>query len=81
MLIDAPTIGLAPDRVEAMIECLRVLAGQGLPIVIAEENATAAIAIATSVVLMEAGQVRDAGSPDLLAGADISRAFLGGADQ
>jgi branched-chain amino acid transport system ATP-binding protein len=81
MLIDAPTIGLAPDRVEAMIECLRVLAGQGLPIVIAEENATAAIAIATSVVLMEAGQVRRAGSPDLLAGADISRAFLGGADQ
>ena len=76
MLIDAPTIGLAPERVEAMIECLRVLGSQGIPILMAEENAGAAMAIATSVVLIEAGQVLRAGSQELLEGADISRAFL-----
>jgi ABC-type branched-subunit amino acid transport system ATPase component len=81
MLIDAPTIGLAPERVEAMTECLRVLGSQGIPILMAEENAGAAMAIATSVVLIEAGHVLRAGSPGLLEGADISRAFLGGAEQ
>jgi ABC-type branched-subunit amino acid transport system ATPase component len=63
-----------------MTECLRVLGSQGIPILMAEENAGAAMAIATSVVLMEAGHVLRAGEPSLLEGADISRAFLGGAD-
>jgi branched-chain amino acid transport system ATP-binding protein len=57
LLLDEPSMGLAPLIVEAIFEALKVLNDRGITLLMVEQNATAALAIADRVVVMVTGKV------------------------
>ena len=79
LLLDEPTLGLAPIIVEEISHTLRTLAGQGMTILIAEQNAAMALAIADRAYVLETGRVALEGTGAELAGnAAVQRNYLGG---
>jgi len=80
MLIDEPSIGLSPLLVGETFEILQRLRGQGVSILMVEQNAKRALEISEFGVVLELGRVRMQGrSSDLLADPRIGQLFLGGA--
>ena len=61
LLIDEPSMGLAPLAVETIFKALRELNSNGLTILMVEQNAEAALSIADHAVVMVTGQVALAG--------------------
>jgi branched-chain amino acid transport system ATP-binding protein len=57
MLIDEPSLGLAPLVVDEMFAILRQLRDEGTTIVLVEQNTSMAVALADRVCLMQAGRV------------------------
>jgi branched-chain amino acid transport system ATP-binding protein len=79
LLLDEPTLGLAPIIVEEISRTIRTLAAQGMTILIAEQNAAMALAIADRAYVLETGRVALEGSGTELAGnAAVQRNYLGG---
>ncbi|MBN9064466.1 MAG: ABC transporter ATP-binding protein [Rhizobiales bacterium 65-9] len=70
LLLDEPSEGLAPVIVDQMAEALLRLKAQGLSMVLSEQNAEFAAAIADRAVLLEKGAVRFVGPLGDLASAD-----------
>ena len=80
MLIDEPSIGLSPLLVGETFEILQGLRGQGVSILMVEQNAKRALEISEFGVVLELGRVRMLGrSRDLLADPRVGQLFLGGA--
>ena len=79
MLLDEPSLGLAPLIVHEIFELLRKInRDQGTAILIAEQNATMALAIASHVYVLETGRVALAGSSEDLARDDrVRKSYLG----
>ncbi len=79
LIVDEPTLGLAPAIILTMEEMFRRLLDLGLTIVIAEQNAEFALKIAKSGVVISNGQVRFQGDVTTLRQGDaLRRAYLGG---
>jgi branched-chain amino acid transport system ATP-binding protein len=79
LLLDEPTLGLAPIIVEEISRTVRTLAAQGMTILIAEQNAAMALAVADRAYVLESGRVALEGSGAELAGdAAVQRNYLGG---
>ena len=79
LLLDEPTLGLAPIIVEEISRTIRTLAEGGMTILIAEQNAAMALAIADRAYVLETGRVALEGSGAELAGdAAVQRNYLGG---
>ena len=79
LLLDEPTLGLAPIIVEEISRTIRTLAAQGMTILIAEQNAGMALAIADRAYVLETGRVALEGTGAELAGNDaVQRNYLGG---
>ena len=79
LLLDEPTLGLAPIIVEEISRTIRTLAGQGMTILIAEQNAAMALGIADRGYVLETGRVALEGTGAELAGnAAVQRNYLGG---
>jgi len=57
LVLDEPTEGLAPTIVATIVEALRTLKGQGLTVLLVEQNAATAFAIADRVYVLEKGRV------------------------
>ncbi len=78
LLLDEPSIGLAPKLVEQVLQALRTLAGQGLAIGLVEQNVRAAMAVVDRLVLIERGRMVLEG-PAAAVGNDprIADAYLG----
>ena len=57
LILDEPTLGLAPLMVEKVFELVRTVAETGTSILIAEQNVTATLEAADRVYLMEAGRI------------------------
>ncbi len=77
VLLDEPSEGLAPKIVEDMGRAIRTLKGEGLSILLSEQNLHFARSIADRVVIVEHGQARFAGNMgELTANAEICEAFL-----
>lgn len=65
LLLDEPSIGLAPNLVERMFQQVhQVCRSHGMAAVLVEQNVAAALAIADRVVIMNNGQIVFDGSPD-----------------
>ena len=80
MLIDEPSIGLSPLLVGQTFEILQGLRGQGVSILMVEQNAKRALEISDFGVVLELGRVRMQGkASDLLADPRVGQLFLGGA--
>ncbi len=78
LLLDEPSMGLAPLVVEKIMDVLEVLRDQGLTILLVEQNARAALTIADRGYVFETGSVVLDGSADeLLADTNVKRAYLG----
>jgi branched-chain amino acid transport system ATP-binding protein len=78
LLLDEPSLGLAPRLVAEVMAILAELRRDGLTILLVEQNANAALAIADRGVVLEAGAVSLRGaSADLLADEELRASYLG----
>jgi ABC-type branched-subunit amino acid transport system ATPase component len=80
LLIDEPSAGLAPKLVDSVFLKIREINERGTGIVIVEQNAKKALAIADRGYVLETGRNRFTGTGDwLLHNADVGKLYLGGA--
>jgi branched-chain amino acid transport system ATP-binding protein len=78
LLIDEPCLGLAPIIIRKVAKILRDLHREGLTILIAEQNASFAAAIADSLIVLENGRIRAEGSSEgMLDRPEFRQAYLG----
>ncbi|HZS83316.1 MAG TPA: ABC transporter ATP-binding protein [Stellaceae bacterium] len=79
LLLDEPSLGLAPIIVERIGEILReIQVAEGLAVILAEQNANWALSLAGRAVILELGKVAATGAAaDLLRRPEIRRAYLG----
>ena len=78
LLLDEPSLGLAPLVVRAIFEIIRDLHATGVTILLVEQNASLALQNADRGYVLEAGQITIEGSAaDLLADARVRKAYLG----
>lgn len=78
LLLDEPSMGLAPLLVEEIFRVIVELNSQGVTILLVEQNARAALAIAGRGYILETGRItKTAPAADLLADDDVRRAYLG----
>ena len=79
LLLDEPSLGLAPKLVANLMETLAALHRDGLTLLLVEQNAAAALAIADRAVVLESGSVRLQGSAaELLRDRELQDLYLGG---
>ncbi len=79
LLLDEPSLGLAPLLVKAIFQTLREINETGVTIVLVEQNANAALRLAHRGYVLEVGNVamHDA-APALIANPAVQAAYLGG---
>jgi branched-chain amino acid transport system ATP-binding protein len=79
LLLDEPSLGLAPLVVERLFEIVRALnAESGLAVLVVEQNATVALETASSAYVLEVGRVAVSGaSDDLRKDESVRRSYLG----
>ncbi|MEN3011135.1 MAG: ABC transporter ATP-binding protein [Candidatus Bipolaricaulaceae bacterium] len=80
MLLDEPSLGLAPLLVDQVFATIVQINKDGVPILIVEQNARKALAIADQAHILEVGRVVLSGpARDLAADPRVREAYLGGA--
>ncbi|MDE8347494.1 MAG: ABC transporter ATP-binding protein [Acidocella sp.] len=78
LLLDEPSLGLAPIIIQGIFRSLRRIADTGVTILIVEQNARAALRLADRGYVLEVGRIMHQDSaPNLLASAQIQDAYLG----
>jgi branched-chain amino acid transport system ATP-binding protein len=78
MLMDEPSLGLAPIMVDAIAGIITMLKESGLSIILVEQNAHLALKLADTGFVLETGAVALSGnSKDLLGNPEVIRAYLG----
>lgn len=78
LLLDEPSLGLAPKLVAELMAALASLHRDGLSMLLVEQNASAALAIADRGVVLEGGAIRLQGPARmLLADAELRASYLG----
>jgi branched-chain amino acid transport system ATP-binding protein len=78
LLLDEPSLGLAPIIVSKIFKTIRELNAEGLTILLVEQNAKAALRLAHRGYVMESGRITKEGKgKDLLDDPDIKKAYLG----
>jgi branched-chain amino acid transport system ATP-binding protein len=79
LLLDEPSMGLAPKIVEQILENIRAINNRGVTVLLVEQNAAMALAISHRGYVLETGNVILEGTARELAGNDLVRqAYLGG---
>ena len=79
LMLDEPSMGLAPILVEQIFEIIQTLHRAGSTILLVEQNAQAALSVADRAYVLETGRVVTTGSgQDLLEDPAIKKAYLGG---
>jgi branched-chain amino acid transport system ATP-binding protein len=79
LLLDEPSLGLSPLLADELLEKVRATAELGTAVLLAEQNAAKALALAERAYLLAGGRVLSQGrSAELAASAAVREAFLGG---
>ena len=79
LLLDEPSLGLAPIVVKQIFQILRELAQAGMTIFLVEQNANHALRLSNRAYVMVTGEIRMTGSgQELLADPQVREAYLGG---
>ena len=79
LMLDEPSMGLAPILVEQIFEIIQNLHKAGTTILLVEQNAQAALSVADRGYVLETGKVVTTGTgAELLASPVIKKAYLGG---
>ncbi len=78
LLLDEPSMGLAPILVDQILETIRALKHDGLTILLVEQNARAALAIADRAYVLETGRVAVSGTAaEIQVDQRVREAYLG----
>ena len=78
LLLDEPSVGLAPLIVREIMAILRELKKTGVTIILVEQNTKAALKVADSVLVMERGKIKLCGSSsEIISESSIHEAYLG----
>ncbi|GAB3771485.1 ABC transporter ATP-binding protein [Ramlibacter monticola] len=78
LLLDEPSMGLAPLLIVEIFRIIRALVDQGMTILLVEQNAHAALSIADAGYVLETGRVSLSGTgAELLDDENVRRAYLG----
>ncbi len=78
LMLDEPSLGLAPILVETIFQIVREINAQGIPILLVEQNAHKALEVAHRAYVLETGSIVKTGSgKELLDSPDVQRAYLG----
>jgi len=79
MMLDEPSMGLAPILVDQIFEIIRQLHASGTTILLVEQNARKALQIANRAYVLETGNITLSGTGAELASSDaVKKAYLGG---
>ncbi len=80
LLLDEPSLGLSPKLVQTIFEVIRDINARGTTILLIEQNARQALAVASRGYVLEVGRVAHAGpAAELAASEAVRAAYLGGA--
>ncbi|MDD3483624.1 ABC transporter ATP-binding protein [Azovibrio restrictus] len=78
LLLDEPSMGLAPLMVQKIFEVIQAVAAQGMTILLVEQNARLALEVSQRAYVMESGGISHTGpSAELLADPRVRAAYLG----
>jgi branched-chain amino acid transport system ATP-binding protein len=78
LMLDEPSLGLAPILVETIFSIVREINAEGTPVLLVEQNANKALEVAHRGYVLETGSIVQTGSGhDLLASEDVQKAYLG----
>jgi branched-chain amino acid transport system ATP-binding protein len=78
LMLDEPSLGLAPILCETIFRVLTEINAQGTPILLVEQNASKALEVAHRGYVLETGSIVQTGSgKELLSSPDVQRAYLG----
>jgi branched-chain amino acid transport system ATP-binding protein len=77
VLLDEVSMGLAPIVVDEIFDFLRRLAAEGSSLLLVEQYAAKALALADLVYVLVRGRIVFAGEPDELTGSEIFAKYLG----
>ena len=79
LMLDEPSMGLAPILVEQIFDIIADLHKTGATILLVEQNAQMALSIASRGYVMETGKITATGTgQELLASEEVRKAYLGG---
>ncbi|MCM6830959.1 ABC transporter ATP-binding protein [Leuconostoc mesenteroides] len=79
LLLDEPSMGLAPLFIEKVFDIIKNVNAQGMTVLIIEQNANQALKIADRGYVLESGKITMTGTgAELLASDDVRKAYLGG---
>jgi branched-chain amino acid transport system ATP-binding protein len=79
LLLDEPSMGLAPVLVDIIFETIGTIRDQGVTVLVVEQNARAALEVADYAYVLESGRLNLQGAAaDLLVDDSVVRAYLGG---
>jgi branched-chain amino acid transport system ATP-binding protein len=79
LLLDEPSMGLAPVLVEMIFETIEKINKQGTTILLVEQNALAALNVADRAYVLESGSIKMSGkAKDLISNDEVTKAYLGG---
>jgi branched-chain amino acid transport system ATP-binding protein len=80
LLLDEPSMGLAPKLVSQIFQIIKEISAQGTTILVVEQNAVQALSLANRAYVLETGHVvRSADARSLLDDESVRAAYLGGA--
>ena len=78
LMLDEPSLGLAPKLVDEVLDTVRVLKGRGMSILLVEQNVREALELAERGYVLQTGRIVGEGSgKELLASDEFRHAFLG----
>ena len=78
VMLDEPSLGLAPILVETIFAVIKEINGEGTPVLLVEQNASKALAVAHRAYVLETGVVAQEGTgKELLESEDVQKAYLG----
>ena len=79
LMLDEPSMGLAPILVQEIFDIIRALHEQGTTILLVEQNAQMALSVADRAYVLETGRVSMSGNAnELLHDKRVQQAYLGG---
>ena len=78
LMLDEPSLGLAPILVETIFQIVREIHAQGTPVLLVEQNATKALEVAHRGYVLETGNIVHSGTgKELLSSKEVQTAYLG----
>jgi branched-chain amino acid transport system ATP-binding protein len=79
LMLDEPSLGLAPQFVQTIFQVIREINKEGTTILLVEQNASMALAVAHRAYVIEVGEIQMEGpAAELAASDEVRKAYLGG---